>query len=130
MFNSFGMHNPGGWTLRTPPELGNWGWTSTDIWCAPLITALYAYLTGAQEFWLTPPGVSEKSVVGNMDEEHARAVCALVLATLFAGRAVRTHGQAWLRSRELLFRFVWTSINVFGQMIGLPREEKIQEKEQ
>ncbi|KDQ10260.1 hypothetical protein BOTBODRAFT_36370 [Botryobasidium botryosum FD-172 SS1] len=111
IFNALGMNNPGGWTLRTPPELGTWGWTATDIWCAPLITALYAYLTGAQPFWLSLPGVHEKSAMGNMDEESARAVCALVLATLFAGRAVRKHGGAWAQAR-------------------LPREETEKIKEQ
>ena len=46
------MLHPSGLRLAsTPPELRAWGWSTTDLWCAPLTTAIYATLTHAQPFW-------------------------------------------------------------------------------
>ena len=47
----FSFLHPTVLTLTTPAELRPYGWTTTDIWCAPLVTALYALLTHAQPFW-------------------------------------------------------------------------------
>lgn len=49
--NLFSMLSPTGYTLRTPAELGAYGWTTVDLWCAPLVTGLYALLTHAQPAW-------------------------------------------------------------------------------
>lgn len=38
-------------TVQTPPELQAYGWMTVDLWCAPLVTGLYAFLTHAQPFW-------------------------------------------------------------------------------
>ena len=45
-------------TLTTPTELLPGGWTTTDLWCAPLVTGLYAFLTHAQPFWADAHGVA------------------------------------------------------------------------
>ncbi|RDB23977.1 hypothetical protein Hypma_008600 [Hypsizygus marmoreus] len=104
--NALSMLHPTPYTLRTPPELQAYGWTTADVWCAPLITALYALLTHAQPFWAEAHGVlvmllssdngGVKSVgakdVEAVDPEVARAVCGLLLAGLFAGRTVKNFG--------------------------------------
>jgi hypothetical protein len=96
-------------TVTTPPELLPYGWTATDLWVAPLVTALYATLTHAQPFFaqlhrllfsfFSPLGLAQLSfpattigaegVVVPLDANNARAVCVLVLSTLFSLRAVR-----------------------------------------
>lgn len=77
-----------------------YGWTATDIWCAPLITGFYAFLTHAQPFWadihkvlseLLGMQVEGKQVLP-LDPETARANCALILALLFTGRAINRFG--------------------------------------
>ncbi|KAH9890569.1 hypothetical protein C8Q73DRAFT_704812 [Cubamyces lactineus] len=95
--NLFSFFQPYALTLTTPTEFLPYGWTTTDLWCAPLITGLYALLTHAQPFWadahtvalgwLGAAGVDGK--VAALDPESARAVCALVLAGLFTTRAVK-----------------------------------------
>ena len=45
------MLSPSGFSLCTPTELRAYGWTIVDLWCAPLVTALYALLTHAQPAW-------------------------------------------------------------------------------
>ncbi|GBE82754.1 hypothetical protein BKA93DRAFT_763979 [Sparassis latifolia] len=96
--NLFSFLHPYALTLTTPAELLPYGWTTADLWCAPLITGLYALLTHAQPFWanvhaaaagaLGAPGPSADPV----DPEVARALCAAVLATVFAARTYRTYG--------------------------------------
>lgn len=91
-------------SLTTPPELGPYGWTTTDIWCAPVITGLFALLTHAQPFWADLHVVIIQLLGGHLDEkkdsklyvaaeavdpEVARVVCALLLAGMFATRAVK-----------------------------------------
>ena len=49
--NLFSFLQPYALTLTTPPEMQPLGWSTTDLWCAPLITGLYATLTHAQPFW-------------------------------------------------------------------------------
>ena len=101
--NLFSFLQPTALTLTTPPELQPYGWTTTDLWCAPLITGLYALLTHAQPFWADAHAVafgwlgsSAKSTDGlaPLDPEMARAVCTLVLAGLFTTRAVKNFGPA------------------------------------
>jgi hypothetical protein len=96
-------------TVTTPPELLPYGWTATDLWVAPLVTALYATLTHAQPFFaylhtllfslFSPLGLAQLSspaaipgawvVVVPLDANYARAVCALVLSALFGLRTLR-----------------------------------------
>lgn len=98
----FSLLQPHSLSVRTPNELLPYGWTTTDLWCAPLITGLFALLTHAQPFWAdthtvlsgwlgyaSAPGMEKVAAV---DPETARAVCAVVLATLFSTRAVRNFG--------------------------------------
>ncbi|KAI0668433.1 hypothetical protein C8Q78DRAFT_993453 [Trametes maxima] len=100
--NLFSFFQPYALTLTTPTEFLPYGWTTTDLWCAPVITALYAFLTHAQPFWADAHHVAlgwlgqtdgvEK--VAAVDPETARAVCALILAGLFTSRAVRNFGPS------------------------------------
>ena len=86
-------------TLATPQELLPYGWTTTDLWCAPVITGFYALLTHAQPFWAdlhaTLAGVlgaTEAGKVVPLQAETARAVCAVILVTMFTTRAVKNFG--------------------------------------
>lgn len=89
--------NPTPLALQTPPELQAYGWTTADLWCAPLVTGIYALLTHAQPFWAESHTLLTEllgmSVQGKpvepVDPETARAFCALVLACLFSGRTVK-----------------------------------------
>ena len=107
------MLNPTGWTLATPAELRAYGWTTLDLWCAPVTTGLYALLTHAQPFWADLHGLlvrffgadaedtgklSALSRGEALDPETARAVCAIFLAVLFAGRTMRNMGGPYLKS--------------------------------
>jgi hypothetical protein len=73
-----------------------YGWMTADLWCAPLVTGIYAFLTHAQPFWADAHalvtellgGVSEKGVQP-VDAETARALCTMILVTLFTGRTVK-----------------------------------------
>lgn len=99
--NMLSFLNPTPLALQTPPELQAYGWTTTDLWCAPMITGLYALLTHAQPFWAethvmisqvlgsTPGGGKE---VEALDPELARAVCAIILSGLFVTRTVKNFG--------------------------------------
>ncbi|KAF9228797.1 hypothetical protein BS17DRAFT_724628 [Gyrodon lividus] len=89
--------------LTTPAELQPYGWTTTDLWSAPLVTGLYATLTHAQPFWAEVHTVLSGVLGGNagkaqpLDADTARSACALVLAALFAARTTRTFGGVWKR---------------------------------
>lgn len=95
-------------TLTTPVELRPYGWTTADLWCAPLITGLYALLTHAQPFWgelhemiaiilganaqgcvMNGGKLAGGCVVESVDEGSARAICALILSGLFVGRTAK-----------------------------------------
>lgn len=106
------MLNPTGWSLTTPNELRAYGWTTADLWCAPLITALYALLTHAQPFWaelhsvliqiLSPEESGAEKAIPlargeALDPETARAACAILLTGLFVGRTVRNLGGPFLK---------------------------------
>jgi len=83
--------------IQTPTELQAYGWTTVDLWAAPLVTGIYALLTHAQPFWadshvflaeLLGAGAQGKQV-DPVDPETARALCAILLAFLFSGRTVK-----------------------------------------
>ena len=110
LVNAFSFLQPYSLTLATPPEIQPYGWTTTDLWCAPAITGLYAMLTHAQPFWESAhaavfgwlgalgsgagAGEAEVKTVAAVDPEIARALCAAILAGLFATRTVRNFGFA------------------------------------
>lgn len=101
VINMFNFLQPYQLSLSTPPELLPYGWTTTDLWVAPLITGLYATLTHAQPYfaslhysavgWLGAATVGEDgvAVVEAVDPETARAVCAVILAGLFSARTYK-----------------------------------------
>ncbi|KAJ7940223.1 hypothetical protein B0H13DRAFT_3238 [Mycena leptocephala] len=104
--NLLSFLNPTPIALQTPPELEPYGWTATDLWCAPLVTGIYALLTHAQPFWadlhtvlsgMLGVGMSTKSgVVEALDPDTARAVCVVILTTLFVGRTVKNFApEVW-----------------------------------
>ncbi|KAF8810066.1 hypothetical protein BYT27DRAFT_7162124 [Phlegmacium glaucopus] len=98
--NLFSFFSPISLSVQTPPELQAYGWTTTDLWCAPFVTGLYALLTHAQPFWADVHGLlagllgasQNGQPVKPLDPEVARAVCALCLSTFFVGRTVKTFG--------------------------------------
>ena len=72
---------------------------TTELWCIPVATALYATLTHAQPFWvdvhtmlgaLAGGEYAAETKLEPLDAETARAACALVLAKLFVMRAAKT----------------------------------------
>ncbi|KAI0318437.1 hypothetical protein OF83DRAFT_1116125 [Amylostereum chailletii] len=94
-------------SLTTPPELLPYGWTSTDLWIAPLSTALYATLTHAQPFFTTlhallfsffqPIGLASITGEGALeavDPQTARAACVALLSACFVTRTVKKFGVA------------------------------------
>ncbi|KAI1783406.1 hypothetical protein LXA43DRAFT_903592 [Ganoderma leucocontextum] len=99
--NLFSFLQPYALTLTTPSEFLPYGWTTTDLWCAPLITGLFSFLTHAQPFWADAHhvatgwlGSTGAEKVAAVDPETARAVCTLVLAGLFTTRALKNFGRA------------------------------------
>jgi hypothetical protein len=97
--------------VQTPPELQAYAWTIIDLWCAPLATGLYALLTHAQPFWTDMHGLLASLLGENqidqpvkpLDPEVARAVCVLLLSTLFVGRTVKNFGlwkKPYVKSSE------------------------------
>jgi hypothetical protein len=104
------MLHPAGWHLATPAELKPYGWTTVDLWAAPLVTGLAALLTHAQPFWaylhLSLVGFSSPLVILNKEDlvkpwntNDARAFGAVVLWVLFASRTVMNHGVAWWNAK-------------------------------
>ncbi|KIM57262.1 hypothetical protein SCLCIDRAFT_1219594 [Scleroderma citrinum Foug A] len=100
--NLFSFFLPTPLALTTPPELLPYGWTTTDLWCAPVVTAVYATLTHAQPFWADVHsvlgtlagggGYTAEAKLEPLDAEMARAACALILTGLFVTRTARTYG--------------------------------------
>jgi hypothetical protein len=114
------MLSPAGYALTTPTELRAYGWTTIDLWCAPVTTGLYAFLTHAQPFWadlhrlllqtMMPYATENADTVGApeklpiaepLDHESARAICAVFLTTLFVTRTVRTFGPDFIKSLKV-----------------------------
>ncbi|KAH9934946.1 uncharacterized protein B0H18DRAFT_1082680 [Fomitopsis serialis] len=98
LVNTMSFLQPYALTLTTPAEMLPWGWTTTDLWAAPFITGLYALLTHAQPFWADVHAValgwlgssaSELAKIQPVDQEYARALCAVVLMGLFSRRTVK-----------------------------------------
>ncbi|QRV82107.1 hypothetical protein RhiJN_10122 [Ceratobasidium sp. AG-Ba] len=101
--NLLNMLDPRGWRVdRTPPEVLPWGWTTIDLWSAPVVTALWATLTHwraeqNQPFWtdlhatyavISGSQGTEEKVAAPQAWSHsdARAACILVLSGLFVAR--------------------------------------------
>lgn len=104
------------WTLSTPGELKPDGWKAVDFWAPVVIAWLYGALTHAHPVFLAPftlfgafiPGmgistgstsIKTGSVPGQTiamfkpwDKLDARALCAVILAVLFAMRAIYNFG--------------------------------------
>ena len=107
MTNLFSFIQPYALTLTTPTEFLPHGWTTTDLWCAPLVTGLYAFLTHAQPFWADAHSValgwlgssSGVEKIAAVDEETARAACAVLLAGLFTTRAVKNFGPTAVKPK-------------------------------
>lgn len=99
----FSFLEPTPLTLATPAAIKPYGWTATEIWCAPFITGLYALLTHAQPFWAELHSVISTVLgntgdkVGPMDPEAARALCALILAGILSTRTAKNYGLVWKR---------------------------------
>ena len=110
--NMFSFLYPTPLTLTTPAELQPYGWTTTDLWCAPLVTGLYALLTHAQPFWADLHVLIIEFIGGYLDErqskltaeavdpEVARVICTLVLIGLFATRTVKNFGRSLVLSPD------------------------------
>ncbi|KAH8102951.1 hypothetical protein BXZ70DRAFT_985961 [Cristinia sonorae] len=106
----FSLLRPSGISVTTPDELLPYGWTTTDLWCAPLITGLYALLTHAQPFWadahtvvagwLGTASASDVEKVAPLDPETARAVCAVILASMFTTRVLKNFGVISFKAAE------------------------------
>jgi hypothetical protein len=114
LVNTFSFLAPTPLTFTTPTELLPYGWTTMDLWVAPLITGLYSLLTHSQPFWATthaviagalgaapphadpkdPAGPAQSPGVAPLDMETARAACAVVLMVMFASRATKNFGGA------------------------------------
>ncbi|KAJ2924598.1 hypothetical protein H1R20_g12492, partial [Candolleomyces eurysporus] len=102
--NLFSFLNPTSLSVQTPAELQPYGWTATDLWCAPAVTAIYALLTHAQPFWAELHTVIYESISGSqaqaqgkpavepLDPELARAICAVLLSGLFLGKTAKNFG--------------------------------------
>ncbi|EJD06260.1 uncharacterized protein FOMMEDRAFT_119826 [Fomitiporia mediterranea MF3/22] len=110
--NLFSMLHPTGWALATPAELQAYGWTTVDLWCAPVTTVIYALLTHAQPFWAELHDLliqfagseaqdAEKTSPLHrgeaLDAETARAACAIFLTILFTTRTVRNMGGSFMK---------------------------------
>lgn len=132
--NMFNMLSPTGWSVQTPPELRPGGWASLDLLSAPFITSLFATLTQSQSTWrsaaatagnyvsalnvTTPEGSmpGEKPIPGNggLDDDTARAICTVVLITMFSGRAVKNFGGLPALRRLFGKLSVWTTHRATG----------------
>lgn len=98
--NLFSFLGPTPMAVQTPPELQPYGWTTVDLWCAPALTGLYAFLTHAQPFWADLHsllagllgGTTAGKAIEPIDPEVARVICALILSGLFTSRAAVNFG--------------------------------------
>jgi len=92
--NLFSLLHPTSMAVQTPPELQAYGWTTVDLWCAPVVTGFYAFLTHAQPSWADLHALIVEFLGGAgkavepVDPETARVICALVLSGLFTSRTV------------------------------------------
>ncbi|EJD46226.1 hypothetical protein AURDEDRAFT_103278 [Auricularia subglabra TFB-10046 SS5] len=100
--NLFSMLSPHGFSLATPAELQAYGWTTLDLWVAPITTAFFALFTqpASQPFWRDTyqyvlPWIQSLDETlrpkGMPDREMIRAACAVGLSVAFATRAVKNY---------------------------------------
>ncbi|KZV81587.1 hypothetical protein EXIGLDRAFT_755501 [Exidia glandulosa HHB12029] len=98
--NLFSMLSPHGFSLATPAELQTFGWTTLDLWVAPITTAFFALYTqpASQPFWsqlhyyLSPYLSSLDETLrpkGVPNCEMIRAACAFGLSVAFSIRAMK-----------------------------------------
>jgi hypothetical protein len=125
LVNLLSMLSPGGWYLTTPAELKPYGWTTMDLWVAPLITGLSALFTHAQPFWtylhLSLVGFSRPVDIQNLDQNpvkpwstaDARALGAVILWFLFATRTIKNMGVTWWNTKPKKKEVMRSSEHVF-----------------
>lgn len=105
------MLSPHGFSLATPAELQTFGWTTLDLWVAPIATAVFALFTqpASQPFWgqlhyyLAPYLESLDDTLrpkGVPDREMIRAACALGLGVAFSMRALKNYYPEFVERRE------------------------------
>jgi len=110
--NLFSFIDPAPLAIATPLELRPYGWTNIDLWCAPLITGIYALFTHAQPFWAdahvavvgfmgTGAALREggAKAVEALDPDVVRAACAVILAGLFVNRTFENSRQ-WTPAKK------------------------------
>ncbi|KAJ3570121.1 hypothetical protein NP233_g4612 [Leucocoprinus birnbaumii] len=132
LVNLFSILEPTSMAVQTPPELRAYGWTTTDLWCAPAITGLYAFMTHAQPFWADLHallvqmlgGAAAGKAVEPVDPEVARAICAMILSGLFTTRTV-VNFNMWKkpvqkRSVAVLNIYRLTTIPLLSLLLDLP----------
>lgn len=119
------MFNPSGWCLATPAELQRYGWTTVDLWVAPLITGIVATLTHAQPFWTylhlllmsfvrpVTAEALEKNPINPWTIAEARSFGAVILWVLFATRTVRNFGNAWWQMKPTKKDVMRSSMSVY-----------------
>lgn len=96
------------WSLNTPGEVKPWGWLAVDFWSPLVITPLYVALTQAHPTFVKLYAVLRSYALPTIasftdkplavappvwTKSEARAACAIVLAVLFAGRAIYNFGS-------------------------------------
>lgn len=96
------------WKLNTPAEVQPWGWLTIDFWSPLVITPLYVALTQAHPAFAQPYVALRQWALPTLNsyagkplpltapvwtKAEARAACAIVLAVLFAGRAIYNFGS-------------------------------------
>lgn len=102
------------WKFGTPGEVQPGGWMMVDAWAPPVIAAVYATLVRAHPVFDTPYQAIRLAVLRRpvfvrlvgfenfksvfpstprpLDPLEARAICAIILAVLFASRALYNLG--------------------------------------
>jgi hypothetical protein len=125
MVNLFSMFHPNGWTLVTPAELQIYGWTTVDLWLAPLITALMAFLMQAQPFWVnahvTLMGLLRPMLTSGWEGDlakpwsidDARSFSACIIWVLFAARTTNNFGIAWWNTKPKRKEVMRSSMHTF-----------------
>ncbi|KAH8828905.1 hypothetical protein DL96DRAFT_1595929 [Flagelloscypha sp. PMI_526] len=95
----FSLLHPTSLAFRTPPELMPYGWLTIDLWAAPLITGLYAFLTNAQPgltnavWWYLEDNVHVhvESATGKgypLSPKDAQTFCGVLLVGVFVTRTL------------------------------------------
>jgi hypothetical protein len=137
LVNLMNMLHPAGWSLSTPLELQAYGWSTIDLWCAPLGTALYAFWTHAQPWWgelhaaSLGYGVVDDKVLQSIvvDSQTAMSRVTVLFATLFTYRTIKNHGLVIMnpapeldKGKDNLFHLMGSSLIILTAL----QEKKIQ----